>query len=159
MIFIGLLGFLWMLLPTDLIATIATSFYRLFLTISLDTPYNKMLEIEADEVGLNLAAKACFDVREACAFWEKMAIIEKEVSIIGQVPVNIDFLTTHPSHHKRSDHLEGLLNKAIQTRLDCGCSALPKADPRERVKQMHDKIVAECKEKKYDGILKIGDIK
>ena len=32
------------------------------------------MEIEADDVGLVLAAKACLDVRKAPEFWSKMSL-------------------------------------------------------------------------------------
>ena len=39
------------------------------------------METEADEVGLQLASKACFDIREAPVVWAKMnAISEMKVN-------------------------------------------------------------------------------
>ena len=47
------------------------------------------METEADEVGLQLASKACFDIREAPVVWAKMnAISEMKVNTF------IFFLTT-----------------------------------------------------------------
>lgn len=158
MVFIGILGLLWMILPTDFIASLGTAVSRFILGVGLENPYSKMLETEADDVGLTLAAKACYDVREASAFWNKMAIVQKVVSGLPDIPINIDFITTHPSHEKRFENIENLLPAAIQCRQDCGCSPLPKADPRERVKQMKDQILAEYQQKKQDGVLKIGEI-
>ena len=45
------------------------------------------MEAEADEVGLQLASKACFDIREAPVVWAKMnAISEMKVNnFIDQV--------------------------------------------------------------------------
>ena len=34
----------------------------------------RFMEIEADDVGLVLAAKACLDVRKAPEFWSKMSL-------------------------------------------------------------------------------------
>ena len=47
------------------------------------------MEVEADEVGLILAAKACFDIREAPKFWARMA---QEEEPFGEVTV---FMTIH----------------------------------------------------------------
>ena len=149
-----------MVLPTDIISIFGTAFSRFVLGVAVDTPYSKMLETEADEVGLDFAAKACFDVREASAFWYKMAIIQKEAS--GMVPTkiseNIEFLASHPSHEKRCEHLDSLLDKAIQCRLENGCKPLSNIDPRKRVKDLQNKIVEEYKQKSRDGVLKIGDL-
>ena len=44
-------------------------------------PFNRLMETEADEVGLQLASKACFDIREAPVLWAKMnAISEMKVT-------------------------------------------------------------------------------
>ncbi|XP_017461783.1 PREDICTED: metalloendopeptidase OMA1, mitochondrial-like, partial [Rhagoletis zephyria] len=153
-VFISLLGFLWMFLPSDLIAAIGTAFSRFILGISFMTPYSKMLETEADEVGLMLAAKACFDVREASAFWHKMAIISG-ADPVHQLQSSVEFLATHPSHEKRSEHLDGLLAEALKCRDGCHCSALPKEDPRERVQRMRDQIIRLNKDKNIEGVLKI----
>lgn len=153
-VFISLLGFLWMFLPSDLIAAIGTAFSRFILGISFMTPYSKMLETEADEVGLMLAAKACFDVREASAFWHKMAIISG-ADPVHQLQSSVEFLATHPSHEKRSEHLDGLLEDALKCRDGCHCSALPKEDPRERVQRMRDQIIRLNKDKNIEGVLKI----
>ena len=57
------------------------------------------METEADEVGLKLASKACFDVRVAPVFWAKMNALSH-----SDLKDNIDqpeFLSTHPSHESR----------------------------------------------------------
>ncbi len=106
LIFICIIGALWTLLPTDATAAITTGISRFIMGLFFDTPYSRMLETEADIVGLELAAKACFDVRETSAFWHKMAIIDSvEGMTISsdeiKIPGNAEFLSTHPSHHTR----------------------------------------------------------
>lgn len=154
-VFISLLGFLWMFLPSDLIAAVGTAISRFILGVSVMTPYSKMLEIEADEVGLLLAAKACFDVREASAFWHKMAIIGEQ-DPLHELHSTVEFLATHPSHEKRFEHIDTLLGDAIKCRQDAKCKALPKQDPRERVAKSREKILSQFKEKTtVEGVLKI----
>lgn len=153
--FISLLGFLWMFLPSDLIAAIGTAISRFILGISVMTPYSKMLETEADEVGLLLAAKACFDVREASAFWAKMAIIGG-ADPLHELHSSVEFLATHPSHERRFEHIDALLGDAIKCREDAKCRALPREDPRERVAKAREQILAQAKERKtVEGVLKI----
>jgi metalloendopeptidase OMA1, mitochondrial len=57
------------------------------------------LEKEADEVGLELAAKACFDVRYIPHFWRRSD---------DDFP---EYFSTHPSNENRSKDLENLLPK------------------------------------------------
>ena len=145
-----------MLLPTDFIAAIGTAASQFILNIIMQTPYSQMLETEADEVGLSLASKACFDVREAIAFWYKMSVIQDEIlPIPNTLP---SFFNSHPSNETRCNHLDSLMDKAIQSRKECGCSPLPFGNPIERVKKMHDSIAEEYKLKKYAGILNIGKL-
>ena len=40
----------------------------------MQLPLYRFMEIEADDVGLVLAAKACLDVRKAPEFWSKMSL-------------------------------------------------------------------------------------
>ena len=46
------------------------------------------METEADEVGLKLASKACFDVRQAPVFWAKMNAIAE---VKGSLNVVMEF--------------------------------------------------------------------
>lgn len=69
------------------------------------------------------AWQACFDVREASAFWSKMSLMAHEEA-------NVEFLSTHPSHDRRSEHLDNLMNQAIELRRQCQCPNLPHIDPR-----------------------------
>ena len=72
------LALLWALLPNDGIALVANWFFEQVSDLVFELPFSRHMETEADEVGVLLAARACFDVREAPAFWAKMAFLEEE---------------------------------------------------------------------------------
>ncbi len=72
-------------------------------------PYARKHETEADEVGLMLAAAACFDPREAVPLWERM-----DQGSGGQAPP--EYASTHPSTQSRIAHLESLMPKALEYR-------------------------------------------
>lgn len=72
-------------------------------------PYARKQESQADEMGLMLAAAACFDPNEAVPLWERMA----EASG-GQAPP--EFASTHPSSGTRIQHLQALMPKAMEYR-------------------------------------------
>ena len=62
------------------------------------------METEADEFGLKLAAKACFDVREAPVFLGNGVL--KELALFGSTPPEFLFkLSTHPSRGSRELNL------------------------------------------------------
>ena len=72
-------------------------------------PYARKHETEADEVGLMLAAAACFDPRESVPLWERMGAASG-----GQAPP--EFASTHPNPGTRIANLQALLPKALQYR-------------------------------------------
>lgn len=44
----------------------------------LELPFSRLMELEADQIGLKLAAAACYDVREGPVVMEKMQLIGTE---------------------------------------------------------------------------------
>lgn len=69
-------------------------------------PYSRLHESEADNLGLDLMAKAGFNPRESVILWQKMAQASK-----GQPP---EFLSTHPSHSTRIQDLQNQMPRALQ---------------------------------------------
>jgi predicted Zn-dependent protease len=72
-------------------------------------PYARSHETQADEVGLMLAAAACFDPQEAVPLWERMC-----ASSGGQAPP--EFSSTHPNPGTRIQNLQALMPKAMEYR-------------------------------------------
>lgn len=67
-------------------------------------PFSRLHESEADEIGLELMAKAGFNPAESVTLWQKMAQASQ-----GQPA---EFLSTHPSHETRIEDLRKLLPEA-----------------------------------------------
>lgn len=72
-------------------------------------PYARKHETEADEVGLMLAAAACFDPRESVPLWERM-----DEAGEGRAPP--EFASTHPNPGTRIERLQSLIPKALEYR-------------------------------------------
>src|SRR6476660_6867302 len=72
-------------------------------------PYARKQESQADELGLMLAAAACFDPHEAIPLWERM-----DSSAGGNAPPA--FASDHPSSGTRIHDLQALMPKAEQYR-------------------------------------------
>ena len=70
-------------------------------------PYGRNHESQADQVGLMLAAAACFNPREAIPLWERMSQLEG-----GQRPP--EFASTHPDPANRIAHLQSMMPQAEQ---------------------------------------------
>ena len=73
--------------------------------IGLALPYSRHHEIEADQIGLELMAKAGFDPRESVTLWENMN------QIGGQ---QLEFLSTHPSDENRIKDLRSRMTHALR---------------------------------------------
>lgn len=80
-------------------------------------PYARKHENEADEIGLLLAAAACYDPRESIPLWERM-----EAQSQGQKPP--EFMSTHPSGATRIQNLQSLMPKALEMRARSNCPPL-----------------------------------
>jgi len=72
-------------------------------------PYARKQESQADEMGLMLAAAACYNPEEAIPLWERMDQLGN-----GQAPP--EFASDHPSAGTRIQDLKALMPKAMQYR-------------------------------------------
>ncbi|XP_076177588.1 metalloendopeptidase OMA1, mitochondrial-like isoform X2 [Ptiloglossa arizonensis] len=122
--------FIWMCFAKwkALLIDLGTGFFQ---TILFSFPYKRRLEIEADDLGFQLAAKSCIDLREVLVFWKYM---DKFSNDTGQSKYQIPFLMTHPSHKSRERKLARQLLKALKLRAQAGCPPLPIEDPRNTLK-------------------------
>ncbi|KLT42555.1 hypothetical protein CC85DRAFT_83752 [Cutaneotrichosporon oleaginosum] len=67
---------------------------RALVTLMLQLPNSRASESEADNIGLQLMARACYDPSEASKVWERM-------SEMGGGGGQLDILSTHPANRKR----------------------------------------------------------
>ena len=70
-------------------------------------PFNREQESEADQIGLQLMARAGYNPEEAPRFWERF-------SAAGQQQKPVEFLSTHPSDERRAADLRALLPEALE---------------------------------------------
>ncbi|ROW07651.1 hypothetical protein VPNG_06830 [Cytospora leucostoma] len=111
------LGSLLMLLAATPLAFIAGwMFGGRALDILFSRPMGRMQESEADYIGLMMMAEACYDPRDAVAFWQRM---EKAHQMGGvEVP---EWVSTHPSNQHRIERITEWLPKAIEKREESDC--------------------------------------
>ncbi|KAL9616044.1 MAG: hypothetical protein Q9160_009045 [Pyrenula sp. 1 TL-2023] len=93
---------------------ISTPFSDLLSQWIFSLPQGRKQEAEADEIGLSIMAESCFDPQAAYRLWERMQQAEKLA-----VP---QFISTHPSHHNRMEHIQALLPEAEAKARDKGCN-------------------------------------
>jgi len=73
--------------------------------VAVTLPNSRVAETEADEIGIELAARAGYNPHAAVTLWQKMS---KESG--GS---SFDFLSTHPSSGKRIERLDALATKVM----------------------------------------------
>ena len=73
--------------------------------VTLNKPKSRTHEVEADRIGVELAARAGYDPRAAVTLWEKMQKLGG-----GQPP---QFLSTHPSHESRIADLKAYSERVL----------------------------------------------
>jgi len=117
----------WTLFP-DLAAVVIHMLGERILNVMYNLPLSRVLESEADEVGLKLAAKACIDIREAVVFWATMRTLTE----MHTLPPELPWVSTHPAHGDREKRLNETMTQALELRKDSGCSELPAVDPRDK---------------------------
>jgi len=74
--------------------------------VTLNLPNSRTNEVEADRIGVELAARAGYNPQAAISLWEKMA----KLSSGGQPP---KWLSTHPSHEDRINDLRAYAQKVM----------------------------------------------
>ena len=74
--------------------------FSLAAALAITLPNSREAESEADQIGIELAARAGFDPRAAVSLWRKMA---------ADSPERLEFFATHPSPENRIKSLEALV--------------------------------------------------
>ena len=79
-------------------------------------PNSRQAETEADTIGVQLAARACYDPMAAARVFRKLGEVEKQSGM--QVP---EFLRTHPCSDRRVENIRSLAAKAHMIKEDSNC--------------------------------------
>ncbi|KAE8380308.1 TCP-1/cpn60 chaperonin family-domain-containing protein [Aspergillus bertholletiae] len=88
----------------------------LFMNLAYSLPNSRTQEAEADEIGLMMMSRACFNHEAAVELWARMQEAEK-----GAPP---QFLSTHPSSYNRMEAIREWSIKAEAAYEDSGCHAI-----------------------------------
>ena len=73
--------------------------------LAIELPNSRTSESEADQMGIEIAAKAGYDPREAIPIWQRMAAQSE-----GEPP---EFLSTHPASETRIENLVSQWQKTL----------------------------------------------
>ncbi|XP_040571644.1 metalloendopeptidase OMA1, mitochondrial isoform X2 [Lepeophtheirus salmonis] len=131
------LAMIWALMPNDGFAIVANWFLDKCSSIIMELPFSREMEKEADEIGMLMAAKSCYDTREGPVFWGRMALREK---VLDRNIQKEPLFSTHPTNESRQAHMDYLLEETMRVRLSCNCPSLVKEDPMLRFRRLENKI-------------------
>nr|XP_023484792.1 metalloendopeptidase OMA1, mitochondrial isoform X2 [Equus caballus] len=136
--FLGLifLTMIWAICPRDSLALLSQWIQSKLQEYMFDRPYSRTLEAEADKIGLQLAAKACVDVRASSVFWQQMEFADR---LHGQ-PRLPQWLSTHPSHGHRAERLDRLIPQGLHG--PCPLDACTQAPHSTRLSKLERSVIA-----------------
>lgn len=109
-----IVGAIWAVVPNDLASYFIHSWSMNTAEVLLHLPYSRMLETEADTVGLVFAANACFHPERAAKVWTHL----------NAVDVDVEFLSTHPSNETRYETLLGHMTHANSIWVKNSCETM-----------------------------------
>ncbi|KAK6177932.1 hypothetical protein SNE40_012794 [Patella caerulea] len=127
---IAVMASIWTMIPSDGISIVTHWFFAKCRQLFVDLPYSRKVETEADKVGLEIMAKACYDIRAAPLTMTKLSI---DCNLNESGKFQMEFLKTHPLSIRRAEHMNHLLPSAELVRESCNCPELPSKDPRELI--------------------------
>lgn len=109
-------AFSWML---QIVTSVPVGVYGLELLFGL--PNSRVCEEEADDLGLKLMSRACYDPEAVPAVWERMDAMEKGKAGDGGWSTLSQLLSTHPMSSKRAQKMHSLIPQALAVRAAADC--------------------------------------
>lgn len=88
---------------------------QLIMQLGILMPFSRMMESEADLIGIQIMAKACYDPEATIDMWRRMSAAEKD-----DIKPH-EYVSTHPSNETRIAKLREWLPKARRIREDSDC--------------------------------------
>ncbi|KAI0791292.1 peptidase family M48-domain-containing protein [Abortiporus biennis] len=93
---------------------------RILATFLYSLPNSRKQELEADEIGLKITAKACYDPRAAIEMFDRLGKLEASMG-----RSKLSFMYTHPTSEQRIQRLERLLPEAYAIQAETpGCAGV-----------------------------------
>ena len=109
----------WALLPWKS-AVLTTIVLHELSDLLFQLPNSREREFESDRFGLELAAKACFDIHEAPLFLR--SVVQDKGNAVEAIS---EYFSTHPSGRHRVERFKQLCAEAVRKRTESGCKVLP----------------------------------
>ncbi|EGW35641.1 uncharacterized protein SPAPADRAFT_53830 [Spathaspora passalidarum NRRL Y-27907] len=93
---------------------------RELLTLGFSLPASREMESEADRIGCELMARACFNPESSIGFWQRMSQVEAQA---GKSWEGLNqWLSTHPATSKRIHDIQSWMPELNSIRDSAGCN-------------------------------------
>ena len=112
---------IWFFIPSDIVSFFTHKFFNGTVTILSENRYNRKLELEADQVGLLLASKACFNPERAINMWKHLPMFNESDTVR-------EYFETHPCNERRFMILRSLLPQAKKLHSSGQCESQMKKE-------------------------------
>ncbi|CAN3357721.1 mitochondrial metalloendopeptidase Oma1p [Diutina catenulata] len=99
----------------------STDLNNLLIQTLLQLPGSRRQETEADHIGCELLALACFNINSAVSFWQRMEDYEQQMGGAGGSGRMQEFFSTHPASQRRVNDIESWLPGLRQIQEEKGC--------------------------------------
>lgn len=112
----------YILISTLLYSVTGISWFNdLLINGLLTMPASREMESEADRIGCELMARACFQPESAIGFWNRMKSAEKSFGGMAMRGPVSDIFSTHPNTTKRIDDIKKWMPELRSIRENSGC--------------------------------------
>ena len=118
---------IWFSIPSVIVSFLTHILFSMTVTILSKNRYNHKLELEADQVGLLLASKACFNPERAINMWKHLPMLNESDTVKA-------FFQTHPCNETRFMTLQSLLPQAKKLYSSGWCKSRMKKEMINRIK-------------------------
>lgn len=96
---------------------VSSDFSRTFYNLLFDLRNSRTQEAEADQLGLLMMARSCYDPHSAVTYWNRMVQMEHDKH--QSIP---QFMSTHPASESRVKHIEALVPQAMEEAEKSDCN-------------------------------------
>ncbi|CAI5759101.1 unnamed protein product [Candida verbasci] len=118
---------IYMALSTILYTLTGVSWFNdLLINGVLTMPASREMESEADHIGCEILARACFDPKQSIYFWQRMNQAEKRLG--GEANARLEWFSSHPATSRRIADIESWMPKLEQIKADSNCHSFYQFD-------------------------------
>ena len=104
-------------IAATIVGDVSSDFSRTLYNLLFNLRNSRTQEAEADQLGLLMMARSCYDPHSAVTYWNRMVQMEHDKR--QSIP---QFMSTHPASESRVKHIEALVPQAMEEAEKSNCN-------------------------------------